>query len=309
MSARLVAGVDGGGTKTLVVLADENGRELGRGLAGGSNFQVVGEEAASAALQAAFAAAFASAGVEMSTLAGLCLGLAGVGRPEDRGWVDRFIEERRLADRWRISHDGELLVWAGTPDGWGVGIISGTGSICHGRTPDGREARSGGWGYIFGDEGSGYALVRAALQAVAQAADRRIPPTLLTGRILAAWGLERPTDLVAKVYRGGLGRAEIAALAGLVLDAARDGDATALALREQAERDLTRMAVAVARQLGMEGSIPAALGGGVLVHGAGLAEGLVAQALEEGVRLEPVQKVEEPVRGALRLARVLAQGQ
>jgi N-acetylglucosamine kinase-like BadF-type ATPase len=307
MSARFegVIGLDGGGSKTLAVLADRAGRELGRGTADASNYQVVGVEAASMAIVRAIQDAFERAGIDFQPAAGLCLGLAGVGRPEDRAWVEELVRREHLAENWVIANDGQLLLWAGTPDGWGVGIISGTGSIVYGRAPDGREARAGGWGYIFGDEGSGYAIGKAALQAVAQAADGRGPQTKLTPQILAYWNLQRPWDLVGQVYRSGLGRVEIAALAGVVSDAAQIGDEVALTIEAQAGRELALQAVAVARQLEFAGDVPAGLGGGVLAHNPRLAQRVIAEAAALGISLTPVACVSEPVAGAVRLARKL----
>ena len=299
----LVIGVDGGGSKTLAVLAESSGRELGRGLAGGCNYQVVGEDAARATILAAIRTAFERAGLPFKTVDGICIGLAGVGRPVDQGWVEDFVREEGLARRLAIAHDGQLLLWAGTPHGWGVGIVSGTGSIAYGRSLDGREARAGGWGYLLGDEGSGYAIGRAALQAVTQAEDERGPATSLTARILAQWKLEQTWDLVSQVYRGGKqGRAEIAALAEVVLEEAASGDEVAQAIEIQAARELALQAATVARRLDFSGDVPCALGGGVLTHSDRLVERLLQTAGAAGVELVPVQRVTEPVRGAVRLA-------
>ena len=87
----LVMGIDGGGSKTLALLASEDGRVIGRGLAGPSNFQVEGIPAARAALQDALLQAFQSAGVPEQKLAALCLGMAGISRPADRLWLDDWL--------------------------------------------------------------------------------------------------------------------------------------------------------------------------------------------------------------------------
>lgn len=295
-------GLDGGGSKTLAVLADDQGRELGRGLTGGCNYQAIGIAGAQAAIREAIRQAFDQAGLPVLPAAGICLGLAGVGRADDRQWVEAFIHTERLAERWEIANDGQLLLWAGTPEGWGVGVISGTGSIAYGRNQDGREARAGGWGYLMGDEGSGYAIGLAGLRAVAQAADGRGPATMLTGKLLARWNLRKPWDLVGQVYRSGLGRTEISALAEVVLAAAVVGDAVASVIEERAADDLAVQAAAVVRQLGLSNPVPGALGGGVLTHSERLVQHLVRRANAYGIDLAPVEQVSEPVRGALRLA-------
>src|SRR5262249_42000963 len=159
----------------------------------------------------------------------------------------------------------ELLLAAGTPEGCGVALVAGTGSIAYGQAPDGRSARAGGWGYLFGDEGSAYALVLAGLRTVACAADGRGPPTALTERFLSKLGLGGPQQLVPIFYRGSWERASLAALASLVFEAADAGDAVAAALLEQGARDLAAAAAAVVRQLGLEmHAVPMAFAGGVL---------------------------------------------
>ena len=159
----LLLGLDGGGSKTLALLADAEGRVIGRGIAGASNYQNIGETAAWAALDTAIAAAFADAGLEPSAVAAVGLGLAGVDRPEDRALFEGWAARRFGGAPVVIANDAELVLAAGTPDGWGIALISGTGSIVFGRSPQGEMARAGGWGHIMGDEGSGYAIGVEAL--------------------------------------------------------------------------------------------------------------------------------------------------
>lgn len=301
-AARLVMGIDGGGSKTLALLADEDGQVIGRGLAGPSNYQVEGIRAARTALQAALCQAFAAANVPVRRLAALCLGMAGVSRPADRQWLDDWLGEEQAADQVEIVTDGALLLWAGTPQGWGVGVVSGTGSIAMGSTPDGKWARSGGWGPQLGDEGSAYAMGLAALHAVTQAADERGPATLLTAAVLEAWKLPEPASLVGYVYQQGESHRRIAGLGPVISQAAAQGDGAALEIQNRAALDLASMAVAVVRQLGLTGGVPCALGGGVLVYNQAMVRGLIEAARRDNLNLEPVEKVSEPAQGALRLA-------
>src|SRR5262249_36134598 len=165
-----------------------------------------------------------------STVASACLGLAGAGRPEDQARVRQWVEAERLAEAIEVLGDVPLLLSAGTPDGWGVALVAGTGSISWGRAPDGRTARAGGWGSLLGDEGSAYALVLAALRTMACAADGRVRATALTERLLQAMGLPSAQALIAAVHGGSWDRTRLAGLAPLVLETAREGDATAVAL-------------------------------------------------------------------------------
>jgi N-acetylglucosamine kinase-like BadF-type ATPase len=142
----------------------------------------------------------------------------------------------------------------------------------------------------------------AALHAITQAADGRGPLTRLTGLVLETWGLPEPAGLVKYVYQQGESHIRIAGLGPLVSRAAALGDIVALEIQAQAAADLAKMAVSVVRQLGFTGRVPCALGGGVMIHNEAIVQGLVEAARRDGVNLEPVEKVSEPARGAVRLA-------
>jgi len=135
-------GIDGGGTATEAWLAAPAGNVLGRGTAGPSNAKAVGLEAARNAIDGAIAAAFAAAGLSPFPVDLICLGLAGFDRPDDRTLLTGWADQGRWGRRLLMVNDGDLVVAAGTPEGWGVGVIAGTGSIAVGRAPDGRTARS-----------------------------------------------------------------------------------------------------------------------------------------------------------------------
>lgn len=301
----LVLGFDGGGTRTVALLAapDANGgwRALGRGEAGPSNRQAVGTDAALAALDAAADAAFAAAGRPRHPVKAACLGLAGAGRSCDRAVVREWAARTRLAASVDVVEDAALLPAAGTPDGWGVAVVAGTGSMAFARGPDGKTARSGGWGPLMGDEGSGYAIAAAGLRAVARAADGRGPATALTDSFLAAHGLTRPEELVGVVYRS-RDRAAVAALAQTVLEVAAAGDPVAEGIVRTAAGELAAAAEAAARQLGLGPTVPVALAGGLLLSSAGYRDRFLAALADLGLTPAPVTVVAEPAEGAVRLA-------
>lgn len=298
----LILGVDGGGTKTAVWLANTAGDILGRGVSSPSNYQVVGKTAALHAIQNALLQAYQQAGLPPEPAKIISLGMAGVGRDEDRSWLVDWCKGQNIAEKLEIMTDAELLLWAGTPDGWGIGCISGTGSISFGIDPLGKKARAGGWGYILGDEGSGYAIGISALRAVTQAADGRGPQTGLTTRVLAAWNLSEPAALISAVYRSNMAREQIGALTEWVLKEAEAGDEVAVHLVNTAAADLSLAIGSVARQLNWGGTVPGAMGGGVLVHSPYLVQKVIHSTQQVGINLEPVQIVDEPVVGAIRYA-------
>ena len=303
----LILGIDAGGSKTVACLgcdeAAPNAKVIGRGTAGPANPRSIGVPQTLAHLSSAGAAAFADAGIPPQPIAAGVLAAAGSDSDENRRVLSRWAEETLRAERFQIVHDAWPVLAAGTSDGYGIALISGTGSIAFGRAADGRTARAGGWGYLFGDEGSGYALALAGLRAAAQAADGRSPPTRLLAAFLDHFRLERPESLVATVYPLANDRQAIAALAGIVLDAAAAGDAAAATIVAHAARDLAAMIAAVAKQLEWRGAVPLALSGGVLIHRPILCDELLIGGLRAlGISPGPITVVSEPVLGALKLA-------
>lgn len=304
----LILGVDCGGTKTVALLADSDGKIIGRGTAGSANSNLVGREGALQAIDQAVSEAFRAAQLPQKKAAVLCVGMAGVDRPEEKEWFTRRLLATGLAERVDLSNDARLLLAAGTPDGWGIGAISGTGSITFGVGPTGQFTRAGGWGYVFGDEGSGYDIGRQALRAVARASDGRGPATALTNLILQHWSLPQPDSLIPHVYQTPLKPFDIGQLVSLVMQAAAAGDLVANDILAAAAKELALSMVAVIRSLDLQGEIPCALGGGIFVHLETVREQVVRQVQSCGCVLRPVTVVTEPVLGAVRIAAGLLNG-
>jgi N-acetylmuramic acid 6-phosphate etherase len=314
ISTPLILAIDGGGSKTLALLADVHGRVLGRGYGGNANYQSAGFAVASRALREAIGHAAQDAGLDAEAgpreaaprIAALCLGLAGAAREEDKALYRAWAGEVFAGAAVIVTNDAELVLAAGTPDDWGVALICGTGSIAYGRNAAGQTARAGGWGYVLGDEGSGYAIGLAALRAVVAATDGRAGPTRLTDAVLAEWGLSGAEELIRRVYRESKLPPDIAALAPLVIAAAAD-DEVAAGIVADAGRELALALAAVVKRLGLVAPVPLALAGGLLVNSNLLRRAVSASAAERELRLEPVTAVFEPAQGALRLARELVQ--
>ncbi len=304
---RLVIGIDGGGTKTVALLARLESPDtetiLGRGEAGSSN--VRGTDAASAlqALDHAVHKAFAAAGLPRQKVSAACLGLAGAGRDEERQVIHAWARRIGLADKVEVTTDAAILLAAGTPEGWGLVIVAGTGSIAFGKTKDGRTARAGGWGPLLGDEGSAYRIVVDALRAAARWADGIGQKTSLLPTFLDGMGLARPEALIGAVH-GSVDRRGIAALAPLVFKCADNGDATAQALIRQHSGELAECAAAVVKELQLENSyLPLALAGGLLLASDGYRDNVLKWLQQWGLSPKPLTLVETPARGAIKLAR------
>jgi N-acetylglucosamine kinase-like BadF-type ATPase len=308
MTSPLLLGMDGGGTSTTAWLADAEGRVLGRGVAGPSNIQAIGAEAARSGLDRSIRSAFADAGLEVAPVEVSCLGLAGFDRPEEKRWLEGWAAGSPWGRRLVLVNDGDLVVAAGTPEGWGVGVIAGTGSIAVGRAPDGRTARSGGWGHLFGDEGSGYAVALAGLRLLAQRADGRASfdgdgPDPLAARLCEALGIAVTSGLVSVVYREGFDRARIAALAPAVVAAAEEDRSVSLEILQPAGVELARMVASVAHRLDIHsGSLPLAMAGSFLLNSPAVSDSLANQLIEMGYQARP-SSIRQPVEGAIILAR------
>ncbi|WP_435010420.1 N-acetylglucosamine kinase [Tundrisphaera lichenicola] len=307
MSGPRLLGVDGGGTSTTAWLADAEGRVLGRGKAGPSNIKAIGDEAARDGLDRSIKLAFEDAGLEIGPVEISCLGLAGFDRPEDRRWLDDWASGSSWARRLVLVNDGALVVAAGTPEGWGVGVIAGTGSIAVGRASDGRTDRAGGWGPMIGDEGSGYAVALAGLRRVAQRADGRAATPAngdpLAARLCRGLGIGGTEELVSAVYREGVDRTKVAALAPIVVETLAEDPSIFTDILEPAGVELARTVRAVAVKLGIaSGPLPLAMAGSFLLNSKPVSRVLIHRLIEQGYEVLATP-VPDPVEGALVLAR------
>jgi N-acetylglucosamine kinase-like BadF-type ATPase len=257
----LLLGVDGGGTHTRALVADGSGRVLGRGVAGPSNAGTAGGELAGAGLARAVGAALEAAGVAARDIAGACFGLAGLDRPQDEREFRALVSPLGLSQPAVLVNDA-VIAWAGATGGRpGIIVSAGTGSVAYGRGADGREARAGGWGSPFGDEGSAYWIACEALRAVLRGVDGRDPPSSLAEPLARVAGFSEPADLclLARVDRAAAIplEAQIASLAPAVAEAAAAGEATAARILDRAAQELLELALAVRRALGDgEGGLP-----------------------------------------------------
>ena len=209
---------------------------------------------------------------------------------------------RRLGMRRsvRIENDAFIALVAGAPERTGIVVVAGTGSVAYGVDARGETARSGGWGYLLGDEGSAYWLGHAAVRRGIRAADGRGPATSLGDRVSRKLGLEVPAGLVAWFYDQEHFRHRVAELAPLVEEAAVEGDAAAEELLDHAARHLTRAARAVAGQLELADGYPLVLAGGAFRACPSLYQRIESRLELPAARLTLLEV--EPARGAVTLA-------
>ena len=256
-----VLGIDAGGTKTVCLLADEHGTLVAEARSTGANLQAVGELQVEKVLHQVMEDAIGDRAIVPGAI---CLGIAGVDRPDDAAVVRAIMKRIGYKARVLVVNDALVALEAGAPGQPGIVIISGTGSISYGRNATGIAARSGGWGYVLGDEGSGYWIGRAALRAVLRAADQRGRETALTPLLLAHFQVDRPQGLIHEVYHSNLKPSAIGVLAQCVQQAFTRGDEVAVGILRGAANELESAAMSVARRLSLVGQpFPFILAGGI----------------------------------------------
>jgi N-acetylglucosamine kinase-like BadF-type ATPase len=296
-----VLGVDGGNTKTIALVANCDGVIAGSGRGGCSDIHGAGSpEAALVQLDAAVSGALQSAGVEPGQLAAAAFSLAGADWPEDFALLRAALGQRGFARNLEIVNDGLGGLRAGSPDGCGVAVVCGTGVATSARAPGGRVW----WSSYWQEPQGALELGEKTLRAVYRAELGLDPPTALTGRVLAHFGVETVEEVLHRMTARQRPRAYIDRLAPALLDEAAGGDAVARAIVQAHGAALGDYALIAARKVGLDsGPFHLVLSGGVLRH----PTHLLRDALVERVRaavpgVRPISSRLEPAAGAVLLA-------
>ncbi|MCT9868100.1 N-acetylglucosamine kinase [Paenarthrobacter aurescens] len=260
-----------------------------------ANLSSVGHQGADAVLRRI--AANAGGGIEA-----VCAGAAGADTPASRAVLSALLTEHFPGARIDVVHDTRIVLAAAGLDAGAV-VVAGTGSVAWGRNPEGREARSGGYGYLLGDEGGGYSVVRDAVREALREYYAGLEPGTLVRALMAATASVDALQLMDSFYA----KPEPdhwAILAPLVLELAAEGDPAALRIQAEAAHHLAALARQVLGELGLD--LPLVMAGSLLVNHNELA-GAVARkvALEDPSSIRILTQT--PVHGAVELARQLIQ--
>ncbi|MDQ7826563.1 MAG: BadF/BadG/BcrA/BcrD ATPase family protein [Candidatus Eremiobacteraeota bacterium] len=301
---RVYIGIDGGGTKTRSVLVSSDGTLFVDTITQGSNLNHYGWERFQEIMKELFSSLRARMPQGASVAAIYC-GLAGVDRP--KAWLNVYelIQAQWPGTLVGLGHDAIPALMCASGKLEGVVLIGGTGAFAFGINEGGKQGRVGGWGYLLGDEGSGYDIGRRALQSVMRCYDYRGPDTLLVQKVLKKYDIPSLNEMVPIVYHKDFTRNTIASVAELVFEAAEEGDEISRQLLTQAADELYGLVDVLLKRLRFpEGQrITIVLTGGLFHEGSPLI-GMIRGRLHD--RAEVVKIAHPPVLGSVLLAHQLS---
>lgn len=294
-----VLAVDGGNSKTDLALVTDDGALHALAHGPTISHQQVALAVGMKRLADLAAEALRESGIPGTPTLGMCC-LAGADFASDVRALERGIGGLELADRVLVRNDGFGALRAGTPVGWGIAIVCGSGINAVGMAPDGRRARLAGIGDLSGDWGGGYGLGLAALGAAVRAGDGRGDATSLAQLVPGHFGVRRAFDLSRAMYEERIAARRLEELAPVVFEAAADGDGVARGIADRLADELAVMATAIARRLRVaRREVDVVLSGGVLRTDEPEFHARFAERLQVGIpRARVVRLNVPPVLGA-----------
>jgi glucosamine kinase len=298
---QVIVGVDAGGTKTAVAHRVD----------GGAPRVAVGEGASATALGPERAAALISTLIEKSLDGArphaIFVGIAGGGRPGVAAAIRDAIQSRFESARIAVRDDAAIALRAVVPEGDGVVLVAGTGSIAYAER-DGEGFRCGGYGYLIGDEGSGFEIGALGLKHLLRVYDGRAAKDRLAERMEEIFEVSGAYEVLSRVYGAELPVTHIARAGTVVLEAASAGERSAVKIVQGAALELSELAKAVIRKAGLQGTAaPIAFAGGLLGANSMLSYLLETRLLNECPSMAVKKTGAPPYEGALTLAERLLQ--
>ncbi|MEP7055040.1 MAG: BadF/BadG/BcrA/BcrD ATPase family protein [Actinomycetota bacterium] len=280
--AELVVGVDGGNSKTDLVLADTDGRILVRVSGAGTLCYADGIEATIADIMDLLQRARAEARIPAGTPIGAAAYfLANIDLPEDEEAATTVLNRHAQSAENVVHNDTFAVLHSGAPEGWGIAVVSGAGINATGVHADGRIARFLALGEVSGDWGGGQGVAVAGLGLAVRAGDGRGPATVLRDLVAAPFGLESAEELALAITANRIDESRLLVLAPVVFAAAQDGDAVALSIVHRLADEIVTMVAALLRRLDLtDEAIPVVFGGGTLQYG----PPVLLERVTEGIR-------------------------
>lgn len=300
----LVLGVDGGGTKSLGLVADIQGNVLARHEVGASNPNVVGFETATANLAELVVHLCDEVRCEPAELRSIVFGLAGAGRDESKRKIREMVTALLPGGGAKtfsilVETDARIALEGAFGGKGGVAAIAGTGSVVIGKTERGEIITVGGWGRMLGDEGSGYFIGREAVVAVTLQLDGRGNAGTLRDLLAGRFGWKTREDIIDAVYQQ---KFELSRLAPMVLDAAAANDVVAQRMLDRAAGLLVEQIRAVVVRMGIARKVGLVLFGGLLERGTVYANVVHMKILRVLPQVDIRPPEHPPANGAVLLA-------
>jgi len=303
----ILFGADGGGTKTVGLLADLNGTPLAEGQVGGSNPNVVGFDRSAQNLTTLILQCCEKAGCSPSEMGAMVLGVAGTATPAIREKLSEALRKDLsihlpVLPPMQIDIDARIALEGAFGGGPGLILIAGTGSVVLGKRSNGEIFRVGGWGWILGDEGGGRYIGLEALKAVTRDMDGRSDATTLKELFAARFGLSSREKIIVAVYQEEF---SIPSLAPLVLQAAEKGDSIALQILQDSSALVAEQVSAAAKRIKEGETTKVVFVGGLIDHQTVYAGILRNAILKIAPGVEVSVPDRSPVEGAILMARQL----
>lgn len=294
-------GIDGGGTHLRVAICDAAMEVLAQGEYSAANPSSLGQDAAAEHIRRAMRDTLDRAAVTSADISAVGVGIAGAAANHSGDWLNEVVRAVLPDAVVALSSDFEIALVGAHGRRYGLLILAGTGSAVFGVNAAGASVQVGGWGYLLGDEGSGFWIGMEALRMLTYTADGRsgaASESWLPQRLMEMLKFRTPRDVIKWLYAQPASRVtEVARLAEIVLAEAANGDAGARQIVEGAAAHLAGMARAVLRRSN-EIALPIAFAGGLLEQDNLLRRHLCDQL---GLSEAPVRRY-PPVVGAALLA-------
>ena len=304
-----ILGVDGGATKTTVLITDIKGNNIAESESGSSNYKSVGIELARANISRAILKAMDKTNnFKKITFKSVCFGLSGNDSSEDRNIYHKIIFDSKIKDyldpgNTIICNDTRIGLAAGSDSKNGIMIICGTGSNCFGINEEGKEVKVNGWDFILGDEGSGYEIGIKGLRALMRAYDGRGKSTLLSKTILEDLNIKNVSELIRWAYSGPFFKDKIAAVAKIVCRTAEMGDKISIKILKGEAMEAVNSVTVVANELKLAGkNFDLVFVGNVFKCEKYFKSILMVKLKSKFTEINFVPLTRKPVEGAIKLA-------
>lgn len=292
-----VVGIDGGGTKTAVTIAYDNGDIALNFAVGPINYNGGDHTAIAATFEEIFKNINSCCG-SLADVAHICIGAAGVSNPQVKHFLEQNVRNNGYAGQITITGDQETALYGAQNAMRGIILIAGTGSICFGINEKGKRHRTGGFGHLIDDEGSGYSIGRNLLSILVQAEDGRLSDTIIPAMVYEQLQLSTVQEIIGFVYSKATTKKDIAKLAPIMSLACERGDKQALKLAERCAVSLYELVVPVIERLELHES-QIAIAGSVLQKSSFVKEALERKLSREYPRIKLIMPIKDAAYGAV----------